>query len=168
MFRNMVTSLLELERLETTVEKAKDLRRIAEKIITLGKKGGLANLRRALRTIKKKEVAKKLFGPLTERYRNRPGGYTRIIKTGRRLGDGARMAIIELVDSAPLAPRKVKEKTEAQKPEKAGFKKTEKEKTKTADKGKAKKAEKTEKASRPEAPKKKKKTEARKGSKAGS
>lgn len=168
MFRNLVTSLLELERLETTVEKAKDLRRIAEKMITQGKKGGLANLRRALRTIKKKEVAQKLFGPLTERYRNRPGGYTRIIKTGRRLGDGARMAIIELVDSAPLAPRKVKEKIEAHKPEKAELKKTDKDKTKTADKGKAKKAEKTEKASKPESPKKKKETEAKKGSKAKS
>ena len=168
MFRNMVTSLLEWERIETTVEKAKDLRRIAEKMITLGKKGGLANLRRALRTVKQKEVAHKLFGPLAERYRDRPGGYTRIIKTGRRLGDGARMAIIELVDTAPLAPRKVKEKGEAKKPEKAEARKPEKEKSKKPDKEKAKKAEKTEKSKQKEAPKKKAKAEAKKSGKAES
>ncbi len=155
MFRNMVTSLLKAERIETTVEKAKDLRRIAEKMITLGKKGGLANLRRALRTVKEKEVAQKLFGPLAERYRDRPGGYTRIIKIGRRLGDGAKMAIIELVDSAPLAPRKVKEKGEAKKQEKPETQKLEKEKIKKPDKEKAKKTGKADKSTKQEAPKKK-------------
>ena len=155
MFRNMVTSLLKAERIETTVEKAKDLRRIAEKMITLGKKGGLANLRRALRTVKEKEVAHKLFGPLAERYRDRPGGYTRIIKIGRRLGDGAKMAIIELVDSAPLAPRKVKEKGEAKKQEKPETHKPEKEKIKKPDKEKAKKTGKADKSKKQEAPKKK-------------
>ena len=155
MFRNMVTSLLKAERIETTVEKAKDLRRIAEKMITLGKKGGLANLRRALRTVKEKEVAQKLFGPLAERYRDRQGGYTRIIKIGRRLGDGAKMAIIELVDSAPLAPRKVKEKGEAKKQEKPETQKLEKEKIKKPDKEKAKKTGKADKSKKQEAPKKK-------------
>lgn len=169
MFRNLVTSLLKAERIETTVEKAKDLRRIAEKMITLGKKGGLSNLRRALRTVKEKEVAQKLFGPLAERYRERPGGYTRIIKTGRRLGDGARMAIIELVDTAPLAPRKVKEKSEDKKPEqaeKAGkpeARKPGKEKVKKPVKEKAPKAEKSKKQ---DAPKKKAKTGTKKSGQA--
>ena len=113
MFRNMVTSLLERERIETTLEKAKDLRRIAEKMITLGKKGGLANRRQALRVVKKKEVVKKLFDSLAGRYQDRPGGYTRIIRSGTRQGDGARLAIIELVDSAPPAPRRVRKKAEA-------------------------------------------------------
>lgn len=169
MFRNMVTSLLELERIETTVEKAKDLRRIAEKMITLGKKGGLARLRRALRTVKSKEVAKKLFGPLAERYRDRPGGYTRIIRTGRRLGDGAHMAIIELVDAAPLAPRKVKEKGEAnktEKQEKPGTRKPEKEKSKKPDKEKAKKTMKADKSKKQDAPKKKAKAGTKKSGQA--
>ena len=100
MFRNMVTSLLDHERIETTDAKAKELRRWTDKMITLGKKGDLAARRRALRTVREKDVVAKLFGELAERYSDRPGGYTRIIKLGNRVGDAAPVCLIELVDRA--------------------------------------------------------------------
>ena len=100
MLRNLVTSLLEHERLETTDAKAKELRRGAERMITLGKRGDLAARRRALRVVRTREVVTKLFGPLAERYRERQGGYTRVLKLRRRVGDAAPMSLIELVDSA--------------------------------------------------------------------
>ncbi len=99
MFRNMVTSLLEKERIETTDAKAKALRQLADKMITLGKRGDLHARRRALRVIRSKDVAAKLFGELAERYRDRPGGYTRVVKLGNRAGDAAPVSLIELVDS---------------------------------------------------------------------
>lgn len=98
LFRNMVTALIQRERIRTTLAKAKELRSHAEKTITLGKKGTLAARRRALRVIKTKDAYLKLFGPLSERYAGRNGGYTRILKLGNRRGDDAPMAIIELVD----------------------------------------------------------------------
>lgn len=98
LFRNMVTSLLEHEQIRTTDAKAKELRGVAEKMITLGKKGTLHARRNALRTIRSKEVTSKLFDELAERYKDRPGGYTRVIKLGQRPGDAAPMSIIELVD----------------------------------------------------------------------
>ena len=98
LFRNMVTSLLEHERIQTTDAKAKELRGVAERMITLGKKGTLHARRQALRTIRSKDVTSKLFDELADRYRDRPGGYTRVIKLGQRPGDAAPMAIIELVD----------------------------------------------------------------------
>jgi large subunit ribosomal protein L17 len=98
MFRNMVTSLLEFERITTTHAKAKELRRVADKMVSLGKKGTLASRRSALGYIKSKAVVAKLFSVLTDRYKERPGGYTRIYKLGARVGDNAPMAIIELVD----------------------------------------------------------------------
>ena len=98
LFRNMVTSLLEHEQIRTTDAKAKELRGVAERMITLGKKGTLHARRNALRTIRSKEVTAKLFDELAARYRDRPGGYTRVIKLGQRPGDAAPMAIIELVD----------------------------------------------------------------------
>lgn len=98
MFRNMVTSLLEIERITTTQAKAKELRGIAERMITLGKGGSLAQRRRALSYVRSKGVVHKLFSTLAERYQDRPGGYTRIYKLGTRVGDNAPMAIIELVD----------------------------------------------------------------------
>jgi len=98
LFRNMVTSLFEHEQIRTTDAKAKELRGVAEKMITLGKRGTLHARRQALRTIRSKEVTSKVFGELAERYRDRPGGYTRVIKLGQRAGDAAPMAIIELVD----------------------------------------------------------------------
>ena len=98
LFRNMVTALIERERIRTTLAKAKELRGKVEKTITLGKKGTLHARRHALRLVADKDSLKKVFGPLAERYANRPGGYTRIIRLGHRLGDDAPMAFIELVD----------------------------------------------------------------------
>ena len=111
LFRNMVTALLHRERIQTTLAKAKELRGKAEKTITLGKKGTLASRRRASNIINEKMVLKKLFGPLSERYADRKGGYTRIIKIGPRRGDNAPMAIIELVDREQVSkPEAKKEK----------------------------------------------------------
>jgi len=100
MLSNMVTSLLEHERIETTVPKAKEARPIAERMITLGKRGGLSNVRLAARTVRSKAVLTKVFGELAKRYAERKGGYTRITRTGYRRGDAAQMAILELVDRA--------------------------------------------------------------------
>jgi large subunit ribosomal protein L17 len=97
MFRNMVTSLFEHERIVTTAEKAKELRPIAEKMITLGKRGDLHARRQALSFIRSKDVVEKLFTVIKDKFLDRKGGYTRILKTGTRKGDAAGMAIIELV-----------------------------------------------------------------------
>ncbi len=97
MLRNMVTSLLEHERIVTTVPKAKEARRVAEKMITLGKRGDLHARRQAMSYIRSKAVVAKLFDDLSEQYADRQGGYTRIIRTGTRVGDAAPMAIVELV-----------------------------------------------------------------------
>jgi large subunit ribosomal protein L17 len=102
----MVTSLLEHEAIRTTDAKAKELRGVAEKMITLGKRGTLHARRQALETIRSKEVTAKLFDELAGRYRQRAGGYTRIIKLGPRPGDAAPMAIIELVDRAMPSDQK--------------------------------------------------------------
>jgi large subunit ribosomal protein L17 len=98
MFANMVVALVENEQITTTLPKAKDLRPIAESLITLGKKGGLANRRRALSILRDEEAVKKLFSTLAERYKARQGGYTRVVKAGFRYGDAAAMAMIEFVD----------------------------------------------------------------------
>ena len=94
----MVTSLLEHERIRTTDAKAKDLRRVAEKMITLGKRGDLHARRQALRVIRSRSVTAKVFEDLANRFRDRPGGYTRVMKLGQRPGDAAPVSIIELVD----------------------------------------------------------------------
>jgi large subunit ribosomal protein L17 len=98
MFSNMVTSLLEHEQITTTLPKAKELRRIADKMITLGKRGDLHARRQALSVIKDTEIVGKLFSSLAERYKERNGGYTRVLKAGNRYGDCAPMAVLELVD----------------------------------------------------------------------
>jgi large subunit ribosomal protein L17 len=98
MFRNMVTDLLRNEQIKTTEAKAKAVRGQAEKMITLGKDGTLAARRQALAYVYDKDVVTKLFDELSERYADRPGGYTRIVKLGPRLGDGAPQVILELVD----------------------------------------------------------------------
>jgi large subunit ribosomal protein L17 len=98
MFRNMVTSFLEHEKITTTDAKAKELRSIAEKMVTLGKKGDLHALRQAASYIRDKKVVTKLFTTIAPRYKERPGGYTRIIKLGIRPGDNASLSIIELVE----------------------------------------------------------------------
>mgnify|MGYP004596075565 CR=1 FL=1 len=97
MLRAMVTYLLENGRIETTVARAKEVRSLAEKMITLGKKNTLASRRQALSFITKEDVVTKVFSELAPKYESRNGGYTRIIKTGPRRGDCAEMAIIELV-----------------------------------------------------------------------
>ncbi|MCI5177733.1 MAG: 50S ribosomal protein L17 [Candidatus Electrothrix sp. AU1_5] len=97
MIRNIVTSLLEHERISTTVPKAKEARRVAEKMITLGKRGDLHARRQAMAFIRSKDIVAKLFDELSEQYADRQGGYTRIIRTGVRPGDAAPMAMIELV-----------------------------------------------------------------------
>jgi len=98
MYRNLVTDLLRYEKLVTTEAKAKEVRGMAEKIITLGKDGDLQARRQALAFVTDKKVVKKLFDELAPRYADRPGGYTRVVKLGPRLGDGAAMARLELVE----------------------------------------------------------------------
>jgi large subunit ribosomal protein L17 len=112
MFRNMVTSLLEHERIYTTIPKAKELRRFADWMITLGKQGDLHARRQSLAYIRDKGVVHKLFADLAERYQNRPGGYTRIVKAGFRRGDAAPMCLIELVTDSGSPSKKVKPKSE--------------------------------------------------------
>ncbi len=98
MFRNLVTDLLGYEKITTTEAKAKEVRGLTEKMITLGKKGGLHSRRQALSFIIDKKIADKVFAELAPRYAERSGGYTRIIKLGPRLGDGAAMVQLELVE----------------------------------------------------------------------
>jgi large subunit ribosomal protein L17 len=103
MFANMATSLFKHEQIVTTLPKAKELRRVADKLITLGKRGDLNSRRLAAARLRDEKVAKKLFDVLAERYKDRPGGYTRVLKAGFRYGDMAPMAVIELVDRDPEA-----------------------------------------------------------------
>jgi large subunit ribosomal protein L17 len=108
MFRNMVTSFLSHERIVTTDAKAKELRPIAEKMITLGKKGDLSAIRQAASYIRDKATVTKLFSTIAPRYKDRPGGYTRIIKLGLRPGDAAPLSVIEFVEEEiqKKAPKK--------------------------------------------------------------
>jgi len=98
MFRNMAVSLFDHELIKTTLPKAKELRRVAEPLITLAKEDTVANRRLAFSRLRDKDVVKKLFEELGERYQERPGGYLRILKCGFRKGDNAPMAYVELVD----------------------------------------------------------------------
>jgi LSU ribosomal protein L17P len=98
MFKNMSASLFEHELIKTTVPKAKELRRVAERLITLAKVDNVANRRRAFAQLRSKEIVGKLFDELGPRYQERPGGYLRILKCGFRAGDNAPMAYVELVD----------------------------------------------------------------------
>ncbi len=97
LLRNLVTSLLENGRIETTVTRAKETRSLAEKMITLGKANTLHSRRQALAFITKEDVVKKLFDEIAPKYAERNGGYTRVVKTGPRRGDAAPMAIVELI-----------------------------------------------------------------------
>ena len=103
MFRNMAVALIKHEQITTTLPKAKELRPVAEKLITLGKKGGMANRRLAYARLRDDTIVNKLFDTLAERYRGRAGGYCRVLKAGVRYGDAADMAVIELVDRDPAA-----------------------------------------------------------------
>ena len=98
MFANMAAALIKHEQIETTLPKAKELKKFVERLITLGKKGGLANRRLAQSRLRDETQVKKLFDVIGKRYQERNGGYTRVLKAGFRYGDNAAMAIIELVD----------------------------------------------------------------------
>ncbi len=98
MFMNLAQALLKHEQIMTTLPKAKELKPVVEKLITLGKKGGLSNRRLAISRLQDKGIVEKIFSTLAERYKKRDGGYTRVLKAGFRKGDDAPMAIIELVD----------------------------------------------------------------------
>ncbi|HUC12392.1 MAG TPA: 50S ribosomal protein L17 [Stellaceae bacterium] len=106
MFENLAAALIKHEQITTTLPKAKDLRPIVEKLITLGKHGGLANRRRAIARLQSAPLADKLMTTLAQRYAGRAGGYIRIVKAGFRYGDSAPMAVIELVDRDPVAKGK--------------------------------------------------------------
>src|SRR5512136_2034330 len=157
MFRNMVTSLLEHERIRTTLPRAKSIRPLAERMITLGKRETLHARRQALSFIKDPAVVAKLFSTLAPRFADRSGGYTRIIRLGFRDGDGAQMALLELIGS---------EFTPAKGSEKGGRKaKAEKAGEKTARKAKAAKATKAAPAKTQSAAKSKARTRGKSGDK---
>ena len=103
MFRNMAVALLKHEQITTTLPKAKELRPVAEKLITLGKRGGLHARRQAYAQLQDEKIVAKLFDALATRYKGRPGGYTRVLRAGMRYGDAADMAVIELVERDPAA-----------------------------------------------------------------
>ena len=125
MFMNMSNALIKHEQITTTLAKAKELRRFVEKIVTLGKKGDLLSRRKAISILQDLKMSKKIFEVLAERYKNRSGGYTRIIKLGNRFGDNAPTAVIEFVDrdenakgqdSGPVIEKKSTEEVEPQPP----------------------------------------------------
>ncbi len=119
MFRNMVTSLLRHERIVTTTPKAKELKRIADKIITLAKKGTSHARRLAHRDVRDVDVLQKLFGAIAERFKARAGGYTRVVRVGRRAGDNAEVSVIELLDrAAATEPEEKKSEGSEKKPAK--------------------------------------------------
>lgn len=103
MFANMAVALIKHEQIKTTLPKAKDLRGVVDRLITLGKRGDLHARRQALAVLRDSTIAAKLFEELAERYKDRPGGYTRVLKAGFRYGDMAPMALIELVERNPDA-----------------------------------------------------------------
>jgi large subunit ribosomal protein L17 len=144
LFRNQLQSLVTSERIVTTLPKAKELRPIAEKVITRGKHGGVNDRRWALRWLLDRELVKKLFDDIAPRFTERPGGYLRIVKLGPRQGDGAEMAVLELVEreatAAPAeAPKEPKAKKEP-KPKKEVKEKEAKPKKEAASKKPAKPA----------------------------
>jgi large subunit ribosomal protein L17 len=117
MFRNMVSSLLEHEKLETTHEKAREVGRLAERMISLGKRGDLHAQRQARRVLRGRAVQAKVFGELAERFAGRNGGYTRVLRTRRRHGDAAELSIVSLLEptAAPAAPKEKGKKASAKK-----------------------------------------------------
>ena len=123
MFMNMSNALIKHEQITTTLAKAKELRRFVEKIVTLGKKGDLISRRKTISILQDQKMSKKVFDVFAERYKNRSGGYTRIIKLGNRFGDNAPTAVIEFVDrdenakgldSGPVIEKKSTEEVEQQ------------------------------------------------------
>jgi len=130
MFRNLVTSLFRHERITTTTPKAKEIKRFADKFITLAKEGTPHARRQANRDVRDVEVLNKLFESIGPRFKSRPGGYTRIVRVGRRAGDAAEMAMIELVErSAPATPEDGEKGTPAKGAKKAKAKEAKAEKS---------------------------------------
>ena len=125
MFMNMSNALIKHEQIKTTLAKAKELRRFVEKIVTLGKKGDLLSRRKAISILQDPKMSKKVFDVLANRYKERAGGYTRIVKLGNRFGDNAPTAVIEFVDrdetakgldSGPVIEKKPTEEVDQQPP----------------------------------------------------
>ena len=125
MFMNLSNALIKHEQITTTLPKAKELKRFIDKIITLGKKGDLLSRRKAISILQDQKMASKVFGVLADRYKERNGGYTRVIKLGSRFGDNAPMSVIELIDrdedakgkdSGPVVEKKSNEEVEEQPP----------------------------------------------------
>ena len=123
MFMNMSNALIKHEQITTTLAKAKELRRFVEKVITLGKKGDLVSRRKTVSILQDQKMSKKVFDVLADRYKSRPGGYTRIIKLGNRFGDNSPTAVIEFVDrdenakgldSGPVIEKKSTEEVDEQ------------------------------------------------------
>src|ERR1700736_6218208 len=113
LFRNLVLSLIEHERIKTTDAKAKELRRYADRMVTLGKRGDLSARRLAFAFMQSRDAVKKLFDEIAPRFKERPGGYTRVVKFGVRRGDAAPLSVIEFTGaSETAAPRKTRRKTE--------------------------------------------------------
>jgi large subunit ribosomal protein L17 len=125
MFKNMAAALIKHEQITTTLPKAKDLRRVVDKLVSIGKRGGLHARRMAISALQDTKLADKLVTTLAQRYKDRHGGYTRVFKSGFRYGDNAPMAVIELVDRDPAAkgldsgPRQMAQRAEADKVEAA-------------------------------------------------
>jgi large subunit ribosomal protein L17 len=176
MFRNMLGSLLQHERIKTTLPKAKELRSWADKIITLGKKGTLHARRQAFALLRDEGIVKKLFDEIAPKLKDREGGYTRVYKMGWRQGDGAPLSLVELVTFSPAEEKKKSPVTKAKQvlekvtPKKKGKeeKKEKKEEEKEKGKGKPKEKEKKEKKVKKEekeAPKEKKEKPKKKSSK---
>jgi large subunit ribosomal protein L17 len=115
MLRNMITDLLRHEKIKTTDTRAKELRRAAEKTITIAKEGTLHARRRAASIVRDKKVLKKLFDEIAKKYKDRPGGYTRIVKLGFRRGDNTPISLVELVEETPEPKRKKKSKAASKK-----------------------------------------------------
>lgn len=115
MIRNMATSLVKHESITTTLTKAKAIRSVVEKLVTLGKKGEIHHRRLAARTLREKDIVAKLFNDVAPRFKERPGGYLRIVKRGIRFGDGAQMATVQFVDydAVAAAEKRQSEKAEA-------------------------------------------------------
>jgi len=173
MFRNMLTSLLQYERIETTLAKGKELRGWADRIISLGKKGTLHARRRVFALLRNKEIVKKLFDEIAPKFKDREGGYTRVYRLGWRQGDGAPLSLVELVTYASPEEKKkstikkakeVLEKVTPKRKEKGEkIEKKEKEKVKEKEKAKEKKEKKAKKEEK-ETPKEKKEKPKKKSS----
>jgi len=118
LFRNQLQSLVDKERIITTLPKAKELRPIAERVITRGKHGTVHDRRWVLRWVLKRDLVKKVFDDIAPRFTERPGGYLRIVKLGPRQGDGAEMAVLELVERESVAPAEAAPKDSAKAPKK--------------------------------------------------